>query len=84
MFDRRITVDEGLLAEFGLGRTRRACERARPVGGVLFAELRGEVDEAAAGAQGDAGVAGNLVLLAIASRVLAVARIQAAATPPPC
>src|SRR5690606_10920464 len=79
VLDFRVAVDERLLAGLRLRRCRGSGEGAGAVGRVLLAQLRGQVEEAAAVADRQSAVAGELVLLPITRRVLAGARGDAAA-----
>ncbi|VTQ58402.1 Uncharacterised protein [Stenotrophomonas maltophilia] len=78
----RVADDEGLLADARevAGVRCGAAVRAGAVAFVLLADLAGHVHAATAVAELDAGIAGELVLVAVTGRVLAVVHRQAAAT----
>ncbi|MNS56475.1 hypothetical protein D3C72_893350 [compost metagenome] len=80
--DLRVADDEGGLADAGeiAGVRRGAAVRAGAVALVLLADLAGHMHAATAIGEADAGVAGELVLVAVAGRILAVVDGQAAAT----
>ncbi len=77
--DLRVANLERLPADCRLRDAGRAGIGARAVGGILLVELGGDVQPAAVAAVGHAGVAGELVVVAVARRILAEAGLQAAA-----
>ncbi len=77
--DLRVADLERLLADCRLRGAGRAGIATRTIGGILLIELGGHVQPAAVAAVCDAGVAGELVVVAVAGRVLAETRLQAAA-----